>query len=271
MNIRLLLPLLFVIGIIITVLALYQQALYQQIDISEPDQQQIHFTFEYADDILSDPKFDTEKERADYKAFGLSSMEKLYGEFYKKFGFQPEHQIAVILSETVFGVKTVAYASKAWQYDGTITKLTIHFPYEFFENEWVRAHELTHSFIAPFFLPVFVDEGFAVYQENLYTEQPTHPILDLQDIRYDPDGKNAIQNWTEGQGIYADSELTNWCYRYSHSVIEHIEKTWPGTMAKVFETVHPHATLSSEAFITVLDHIIKDDMFAFFESIGFKL
>lgn len=230
----------------------------------------MHFTFEYADDIKSNVLFDTPSEREAYKQRALKGMEELYHDFYKRFGFQPKHRIHIILSEYVNGGKNSAYAEKSYSYDGTILALSIHFPYEMFTHKWVRAHELTHSFVAPFFLPTWADEGFAVWIENKYADAPQHPIVDLKkDLRLDPNGVNAVQNWTEGRGIYVDFDLTLWCYSYSHSIVNHIETTYPGTFAKVFEVAHPHAPLSTEAFIEVLDGIIEDDMKKFFWNIGF--
>lgn len=243
------------------------------IEDSEPMQvsPKVHFSIDYDNDIKSDPLFDTEDERDSYRNIGIGYMEKIYSDFYNKFKFEPQHQIHIIISETINGSKSVAYASKQYDYTGKILKLTMHFPYEMFNHESVRAHELTHSFVAPFYLPTWADEGFAVLQGNLYTDIPSHPILDLHsNIRYDGEGINAVQNWKEWQGIYSDGNLTEWCYSYSHSIIAYIENKWPGTMQNVFNKIHPHNTLSSDAFVTILDNIIKDDMFKFFEDLGFK-
>lgn len=233
-----------------------------------------HFSFDYADDIKSDLLFDTQAERDAYKKQALSDMEKLFKDFHKRFGFQPEHEIHVTLSERVQGGKNSAYTTKTYTADGRIVKLSMHFPYEMFDKKFVRAHELTHAFVAPFYLPTWADEGFAVLVENFYSDSPTHPVYKSRTeiILKDKHGINAIQNWREGQGIYADAELTQWCYRYSHTIVRHIETKWPGTFASVFEQVHPHTTLSNKAFISVLDNIITGtDMVDFFKQIGFKL
>ena len=234
----------------------------------------VHIHFDYDESITSHEALDTEAERADYKAKALSEVEKLFDELRERFGFAPDHQIHIQLVDSVSGLKNVANTVVMYNpMTGGIARLTMHFPYEMFEQVSVRAHELTHAFIAPFHLPTWADEGFAVYIENMYAETPQHPIFEtLQtEIRRDGAGVNAVQHWTEGSGIYSDVDLTLWCYRYSHTVIDAIEKQWPGTFAKVFETVHPQTTLSTPAFVDVLDGIITDtDMVGFFQKLGFE-
>ena len=229
----------------------------------------VHFSFDYADDIKSDPLFDTEAKRIAYKEKALHNMESLYADFYERFKFQPQHEIHVTLSETVNGAKNTAYTESTYLGDGTITKLAMHFPYEMFDREFVRAHELTHAFLAPFHLPTWADEGLAVYFENFYSETPQHPVFDkpLENLRLDADGVNAVQHWTEGRGIYADFDLTIWCYRFSHTIISHIETEHAGAVAKLLSEVHPQATLTTAALIQVFGN----DISGFFEEIKFKL
>lgn len=233
----------------------------------------VHISFDYDPSITSHEALNTESERADYKAKALSEVEKLFDELRDRFGFAPDHQIHIKLVDAVQGMKNVANTVVMYNpMTGGIARLTMHFPYEMFERVSVRAHELTHAFIAPFHLPTWADEGFAVYIENMYADTPQHPVFEtLQtEIRRDTDGVNAVQHWTEGSGIYADVDLTLWCYRYSHTLIHEIEKQWPGTFAKVFQTVHPQTTLSTPTFVVVLDGIISDtDMVSFFEKLGF--
>ncbi|MYI37197.1 MAG: hypothetical protein F4118_12365 [Acidimicrobiaceae bacterium] len=231
-----------------------------------------HFTFDYADDIKATRLFDTVAERETYKAKALSEMDALFRDFHKRFGFAPDHAIHVTLSETVNGGKNAAYTTVTYSSDGSIVKLTMHFPHQMFDRKFVRAHELTHAFVAPFNLPTWVNEGFAVLVENFYSDTPRHRIFDSleNNIRLDTNGINAVQHWTEGQGIYADADMTQWCYRYSHTIVNYIEKKYPGTFAKVFETVNPSRTFTTKAFISVVDKIItKTDMVAFFTKLGF--
>lgn len=232
----------------------------------------VHFILDYAEDIKLDPRFDTEVERERYKEIGFSWMEEIYQDFYRRFHFQPKHRIHIIIASLVQGTDSVAYTTSEYDGEGTIQALSMHFPLKMFEREFVRAHELTHAFIAPFHLPTWADEGFAVLQENLYVSQSTHSILDLDtDIRRDSAGQNLVQDWQEWQGIYADGELTDWCYRYSHSVVAHIEREYPGTFARVFAGGQQPRSLTTQEFIGLLDRLIEDDMISFFEGIGFKL
>lgn len=231
-----------------------------------------HFSFDYADDIKSNTLFNTEEKRKEYKQKALSDMDNLFDDFYRRFTFKPEHQIHIVLSEYVQGRKNVANTELTYNREtGEIINLEMHFPYEMFEKEYTRAHELTHSFIAPFHFPTWVDEGIAVFIENLYSQTSVHPVVDnIEEYRKDENGINAIQNWTEGQGIYSDIGLTLWCYRYSHSVINHFEINFPGTLSKVFEN-RINFQHSSVKFIQVLDNAVEEDAIKFFRSIGFNL
>jgi len=242
-------------------------------DVKLDNVNSVHFSLDYAEDIKSDKLFDTQQKRDNYKENALTNMDKLFQNFYDRFHFKPDHQIHVTIHKLLRGSTNIAYTDVDYQ-NGMISKLSMHFPYVMFDKEFVRAHELTHSFIAPFHLPVWVDEGFAVLNENMYTEVPAHPAFAslTEKIRKDKQGVNAIQNWTEGQGIYAQADLTQWCYRYSYTVVKYIEDTWPGTFGKVFDSVHPYTPLSTPQFVSVLDNIITDtDMVQFFTDIGFKL
>lgn len=245
------------------------------LDVSEnSNSERIHFNFEFANDIKSDILFNTQKKRDTYRKIALTNMEKLFDEFYKRYRFKPDHKIHVTISEYVNGGKNSAYTTKTFEGIGRIVKLSMHFPYEMFKKEYVRAHELTHAFIAPFFLPTWADEGFAVLNENYYSDTERHPVFDSfeKDLRMDQNQINAVQHWTEGFGIYSDYELTIWCYRYSHTIVKYIETNWEGTFAKVFDNVHSHSTLSNEEFISMLDDLIPDkDMIKWFRSIGFRL
>lgn len=235
---------------------------------SDKDVQHVHFGFEYADDIKKNTLFDTQAERDAYKSQSLQSMEKLFSDFYKRFGFKPEHEIHVTLSERVKGGTNSAFTTKTYDGTGKIVRLSMHFPYEMFEKKYVRAHELTHAFVAPFFLPTWADEGFAVLNENYYSDTERHAVFSSlqEDLRTDGNGINAVQNWTEGQGIYADFDLTIWCYRYSHTIVKDIEKQWPGTFQKYFALGK-----QDKEFTKVLDSIIKDyDMTQYFKDIKFE-
>jgi len=241
----------------------------------------VHFTFDYADDILKNALFDTSKKRDAYKSKALDDMERMFNDFYNRFQFQPEHQIHITLSEYVNGGKNSAYTTKTFDGAGRITKLSMHFPYEMFDKKSVRAHELTHAFVAPFMLPTWVDEGFAVLNENLYTDTPRHAVFNSfeEDLRKDHNGINAVQHWTEGTGIYSDYDLTIWCYRYSHTIVNYIEKTYPGTFSKLFDHLTPKSVmaksepttkLSTGVFINIIDVYIDADMVKFFKSINFE-
>ena len=239
------------------------------------ENKKVHFSLDYADDIKSNSLFNTGKKRDQYKIKALQNMEELFNDFYLRFKFAPKHQIHVTISETINGATNTAYTTKFYDGSGKITKLTMHFPHVMFDKKYVRAHELTHAFIASFLFPTWVDEGLAVLNENYYTDRPTHPVFPdfMENWRKDSNGVNAVENWTEGKGIYADFDLTIWCYQYSHSIVKHIDSTYSGTFSKVFESLgHPNSQLSTKQFVSVLDSIISDiDMTKFFKEIGFEL
>lgn len=232
----------------------------------------VHFSLDYADDIANVPDLSTQQERDAFKDSSLIRMQKLFDDFYDRFHFAPNHQIHVVLSEAVEGHKNIAYTTTTYNSAGDVIKLSMHFPYVMFVRQHVLAHELTHAFVAPFHLPTWANEGFAVYVENDYTREPAHPIFaNLEDnIRLDDNGVNAVQHWTEGKGIYADIDLTLWCYRYAHTLVDHIDKTYPGAFDKLFDQVNSHSHLSTKSFISILDEIVSElDVKSFFLGLKF--
>lgn len=231
------------------------------------------FSIELADDMKTDERYQYQYQRDNYKQWAFNVMNELYMDFYPEFLFAPDHPIHVIISVTVNGVKNIADTTTEYGADGKISKFTMHFPYEMFNRESVRVHELTHAFIAQFHLPTWADEGFAVYMEHMLTDSDQHSVFDsLTDhIRLDDAGVNAIQNWTEGTGIYADLDMTLWCYRYAHTLVDYIDKTYPGTFDSIFDQVHPHSQLTTQSFISILDDIIDEaDMKLFFLGLKFS-
>lgn len=238
----------------------------------EADVSDARFTIKLADDMKTDPFFKRQSQRDTYKTWAFKVMNELYMDFYSEFLFAPDHPIHVIISVTINGVKNKADTTTEYGAGGKISKLTMHFPYEMFNQESVRVHELTHAFIAQFHLPTWADEGFAVYMEHRLTDSQQHLVFDslTEHIRLDDKGVNAVQNWTEGTGIYADMDMTLWCYRYAHTLVDSIDKTYPGTFSSVFDQVHPHSQLSTKTFISILDGIVDEtDMKKFFLGLKF--
>ena len=230
------------------------------------------FTFKYADDIKGSPNFDTAHKRKAYRVQALRELNSLFIGLSDQFGFRPDHTIHITLSLTVRGRTNIAYTEKDYTSDGSLVGLSMYFPHAMFSQVAVRAHEMTHAFLAPFLLPTWVDEGMAVYVENQYADVPKHPIFDsLQsDIRVDEDGVNAVQHWTEGRGAYRDLDLTLWCYRYSHTLINYIEESHPDALGELFDQVHPHSQLTTEEFVRMLDGIIHNsDIVKLFHELSF--
>lgn len=248
---------------------------YNPFDDDDNETPSVQFTFVYADDIKSNPLFDTEEKRDAYKVQSLKELNELFDDFDKRFGFKPEHSIEIILSETVSfhswkDVKNIAFTHEDYE-NGRVVNLSIHFPYHMFSLQWVRAHELFHAFVSAYHIPPWFNEGNAVVTENLYSDRASHPVVDLHtDIRL-VDGVNAVNHWREGQGAWEDMELTLWCYSYSHSIIDYLEKTYPGFMAKFFDKAEPHTHLSTEDVVKILDEITGEDMEGFFRSLKFDL
>lgn len=235
-----------------------------------------HFDVIFEEGAKSIPALDSPLKRDAYREKSLNDLESLYSDFQKRFGFAPKHKVNITISDTDHGAKNVAHTTIEWR-GNEIVNLSMLFPYAMFERKEVRAHEMTHAFLSRFMFPTWVDEGFAVLVENSYTDTPNHPHFTvdemLENIRRDANGVNAIQHWTEGQGIYADPDLTEWCYRYSYSIIGFIENTHPEAIAKVLShKPDPKDQFSTKAFVKLLDKILPDEnMPVFFQRIGFQL
>jgi len=261
------------VGLIIGLNAIFAFSGCHSSESEAEDVSDAHFTIELADDMKTDKRFKLQYARDNYKKWAFNVMNELYINFYPEFLFAPDHPIHIIISVTVDGVNNKADTTTTYSADGKISKLTMHFPYEMFNRESVRVHELTHAFIAQFHLPTWVDEGYAVFMEHMLTDSDQHLLFDslTEHIRLDDYGVNAIQNWTEGEGIYADIDMTLWCYRYAHTLVDYIDKTYPGTFDTLFDKFHPHGQVSTELFVSVLDEIISDtDMKKFFLGLKFS-
>lgn len=232
------------------------------------------FTLDFGPEFAENPVFDTAEKREQLRTISLNRLESLFADFHNYFGFVPEQTIHIHLVHLVDGVETISKTSSTYDAaTGKIVKISIDFPYAMFIDQAVLAHELTHAFIAGFHLPVWADEGMAVYMETIYAPTPEHPVLDslFEGIRRDAAGVNAVQHWTEGVGIYADTDLTLWCYSYAHTLIDHIQKTYPDAMPTFFSQPHSQTPLTTPNFVKSLDAIIADDLTVFFQKAAFKL
>lgn len=172
-------------------------------------------------------------------------------------GFESPYPIEVHIVQSVNGAINIANTV----YGGRTT--VMHFPVFMAKQESVRVHELTHAVLGPFELPTWATEGFAVWMESKINPG-THPLVSLGTPRKDKDGVNLVQHWREGQGIYADPDLTQWCYSYSRSLIDAMDDIeWHKVLAgQVFD-------YDSYKFVHRIDQFEEGSQLDWFQKLGF--
>ena len=104
----------------------------------------------------------------------------------------------------------------------TLRRVSVNFPLSMYQDPGVRAHELTHAFTAPYFLPLWFDEGIAVSIQSEFANSGSHPKFDsLQtNLKRNLNGVNSLEDWEIG----GSPELTHWRYRYAYTIISELEK-----------------------------------------------
>lgn len=244
-----------------------------------------HYTIKFAEDLLQLPAFDEIAERKEFVLSQLNYMESLYEAMHKHFGFHPEHQIHVTLHDFLRGSRHRAFTTTEYgssMQDGrfvkTIAGIKMDFPMQMYENQGVRAHELTHAFTNIYYLPVWFSEGIAVLIQTEYAKGGIHPKLDsLQvDARVDINGINELENWG---GHAENSPLTHWRYSYAYTLVAELWKRY-GTdfYIKVFKLMEAdglHQYLEDLMPTSILVYYFSEaageDLVPFFRSLYFRV
>ena len=125
-----------------------------------------HYTFTFADDLLTHPDYDEPEERQSVGKGALLFMESLYNYVHDIFGFEPKHQLMVNLRQTHHGSTNLATTSTRTQtiyrngeWLKVVEGIEMDFPVPMFNQRDVQAHELTHAFTNIYLLPTWFAEG----------------------------------------------------------------------------------------------------------------
>ena len=197
-----------------------------QVDEKGKKAESEHFTLILNDDMNSLEDYDDPLKRKEFMLSVLSYMESLYDNLHQRFGFEPPYKIHVTIYKN-YRNNVHADTSKEYSISNqgkALRRITVHFPLRLYQDAGVRAHELTHAFTAPYFLPVWFDEGIAVSIQSEFGKSEHHPKFDsLQgNIRRNLDGVNSLEDWETG----GTPELTQWRYRYAYTVIDALERLY---------------------------------------------
>ena len=243
-----------------------------------------HYTFIFADDLLTHPDYDEPEERQNVGKGALLFMESLYNYVHDIFGFEPQHQLIVNLRQTHHGSQNLATTSTRTQtiyQDGGWLKIVkgieMDFPVTMFNQRDVRAHELTHAFTNIYLLPTWFAEGIAVLVQVEYARGKSFRRLDLhQDLKTDLDGRNAVQYW---EGHLSRDQLTEWRYSYSYSIVAELKKRFGEgfypTVFRLIEADQLHQRLPGEMTTSFLAYYLSQaagkDLIPFFEELQFDV
>ena len=243
-----------------------------------------HYTFTFAEDLLTHPDYDEPDERQNIGKGALLFMESLYNYVHDIFGFEPEHQLMVTLRQTHFGRTNLATTSTRTQTiyrNGEWLKLVegieMDFPVVMFNQRDVRAHELTHAFTNIYLLPTWFAEGIAVLVQVEYARGKSHRRLGLhKDLKTDLDGRNAVQFW---KGHLSTDQLTQWRYSYSYSIVADLKKQFGEdfypTVFRLIKADQLHQRLPGEMTTSFLVYYLSQaagqDLVPFFEELKFDV
>ena len=197
-----------------------------QVDENGKKAESEHYTLTLHDDLNSHDDFDKPLERKEFMLSVLSYMESLYDNLHERFGFEPGYKIHVTIYKNY---RNNVRADTEMEYIfsnqvKTLRSISVNFPLSMYQDPGVRAHELTHAFTAPYFLPLWFDEGIAVSIQSEFAKSRHHPKFDsLQtNIRRNLNGVNSLEDWETG----GSPELTHWRYRYAYTVIDALERLY---------------------------------------------
>ena len=243
-----------------------------------------HYTFTFAEDLLTHKDYDEPIERQSVGKGALLFMESLYNYVHNIFGFEPSHQLRVNLRQTHHGTTHLATTStrtKTVYQNGEWLKVVegieMDFPVAMFNQRDVRAHELTHAFTNIYLLPTWFAEGIAVLVQVEYARGKSHRRLDLQkELKTDLDGDNAVQHW---EGHLSADQLTQWRYSYSYSIVAELKKRFGEdfypTLFRLIEADQLHQRLPGEMTTSFLVYYLNQaagqDLVPFFEELRFDI
>lgn len=243
-----------------------------------------HYTFTFADDLLTHPDYDEPDERQNVGKGALLFMESLYNYVHDIFGFEPEHQLKVNLRQTHHGSTGLATTStqtqtiyKNGEWLKIVKGIEMDFPVAMFTQRDVRAHELTHAFTNIYLLPTWFAEGIAVLVQVEYARGKSFRRFDLhEDLETDLDGRNAVQFW---KGHLSTDQLTEWRYSYSYSIVAELKKRFGEdfypTLFRLIEEDQLHQRLPGEMATSFLVYYLSEaagqDLFPFFEELKFDV
>ena len=195
-----------------------------------------HYTLTFAEDLRAVEGFHLEAERRTFALSALGYMESLYDAMNDYFGFQPKHKIHVTLYDVYQGTRHVATTGTSYRQgyqDGSylkvVTGITMNFPIAMYEQQDVRAHELTHAFTNIYFLPTWFSEGLAGLIQAEYAKGNSHTKLDLLgNLKLNLDGVNALEDWAghTGDSPLTGNPLTRWRYNYSYSIVSKLREDY---------------------------------------------
>ena len=195
-----------------------------------------HYTLTFAEDLRAVEGFHLEAERRTFALSALGYMESLYDAMNDYFGFQPKHKIHVTLYDVYQGTRHVATTGTSYRQgyqDGSylkvVTGITMNFPLAMYEQQDVRAHELTHAFTNIYFLPTWFSEGLAGLIQAEYAKGNSHTKLDLRgNLKLNLNGVNELEAWTghTGTSPLTGNPLTRWRYNYSYSIVSKLREDY---------------------------------------------
>ena len=195
-----------------------------------------HYTLTFAEDLRAVEGFHLEAERHTFALSALGYMESLYDAMNDYFGFQPKHKIHVTLYDVYQGTRHVATTGTSYRQghqDGSylkvVTGITMNFPLAMYEQQDVRAHELTHAFTNIYFLPTWFSEGLAGLIQAEYAKGDSHTKLDLRgNLKLNLNGVNELEAWTghTGTSPLTGNPLTRWRYNYSYSIVSKLREDY---------------------------------------------
>lgn len=243
-----------------------------------------HYTFTFAEDLLTHTDYDEPNERQNMGKGALLFMESLYNYVHDIFGFEPNHQLRVNLRQTHHGSTHLATTSTRTQtiyQNGEWLKIVegieMDFPVAMFNQRDVRAHELTHAFTNIYLLPTWFAEGIAVLVQVEYARGKSHRRLNLhKELKIDLDGRNAVQYW---KGHLSADQLTQWRYSYSYSIVAELKKRFGEdfypTLFRLIEADQLHQRLPGEMATSFLVYYLSQaagqDLVPFFEELQFDV
>ena len=238
-----------------------------------------HYILTFDDMMKSHEDFGESEKRDEYLRSSLSYMESLYKELHDRFGFAPDYKIDVTIYKNYKG-NVRADTEKQYMHSNegkTLKKVKMHFPFSMYQDPGVRAHELTHAFTSPYFLPLWFDEGIAVMVQSEFAKQRHHPKFDSlqKNLKRNLDGVNSLEGWEAG----GNPQLTHWRYSYAYTVVAELKKRYGGEffieVFRLMEADQLHnklpSRMSTSFLIYYLNQAAGTDLVPFFQSLHFNV